>query len=175
MTVACKSVQLRLKHAVKGWWVPSASSSKAHGDLDKVIVVKHCRTSLARVPPSEMISQAAQSYATAHEIIEADSAVGAVALHDDVHGLRAQVETHGADGVLQLRALHRSTAVPVVGREGGLPSVQNLAQLLELIKAHGAGHVPIQHADHQPAGLQAERFVCSSHAGLCEAALQLVR
>lgn len=51
--------------------------------------------------------------------------------------------------MLQLRALHRSTAVPVVGRKGSLPAVQNLPQFLELIKAHGAGHVPLDNAVSQ--------------------------
>lgn len=46
--------------------------------------------------------------------------------------------------MLQLLALHRSTAVPVVGCEGGLPAIQNLPQFLELIEAHGARHVPLR-------------------------------
>lgn len=50
--------------------------------------------------------------------------------------------------MLQLRALHRSTAVPVVGHEGRLPAVQDLPQILELIEAHGAGHVPLR--QHSP-------------------------
>lgn len=46
--------------------------------------------------------------------------------------------------MLQLMALHRSTAVPVVGCEGILPAVENLPQFLELVKAHGVGHVPLR-------------------------------
>lgn len=42
---------------------------------------------------SPLTSQGAESYATGHEIIEGDFAVGAVALHDGVHCLRAQIIT----------------------------------------------------------------------------------
>jgi len=46
--------------------------------------------------------------------------------------------------VLQLRALHRATAVPVVGHEGRLPADQGLPELLELIEAHAVGPVPLR-------------------------------
>lgn len=42
---------------------------------------------------SPLTSQGAESYATGHEIIEGNFAVGAVALHDGVHCLRAQIIT----------------------------------------------------------------------------------
>ena len=52
--------------------------------------------------------------------------------------------THVVDGHLQLVALHGPAAVPVVGCKGILPAVQNIRQLLKLIEAHGAGHVPLR-------------------------------
>lgn len=52
--------------------------------------------------------------------------------------------THGTDGMLQLVTLHRSTVVPVVRWERGLPAIQNLGQFLELIEAHHAWHVPLR-------------------------------
>lgn len=145
--------------SIKGWFVPSVSSSCAHGDLDKVIILKCGIASLSCVSPSELVGQRSESYTTAHEIIKGDSAVCAVAPHDAFHGLRTQIITHGVEGNLQLRALHRPTAVPIIGCEGVPPAAQNLPQFLELIKTHGAGHVPIQHVDHQSAGVQAEGFV----------------
>lgn len=51
--------------------------------------------------------------------------------------------THGGDGLLQLSALYSPTVVTVEGHKGALPAVQNLAQLLELLKAHCTGHVPL--------------------------------
>ena len=41
-------------------------------------------------------------------------------------------------------ALHGPAVVPVEGCKGVLPAVQSLPQLLELIKAHSAGHVPLR-------------------------------
>lgn len=152
-----------------------SSSSYAHGDLDKVIIHKCGLASSGCVSPLELISQGAEFYATAHEVIERNFAAKAVAPHDDVQGLRTQIKTHSGECLLQLVALHRPAAVSVVGHEGRLPAVQNVTQLLELIETHSAGVVPIQHVDHQFARLQAEGFVCARDAGLCEALLQLVR
>lgn len=51
--------------------------------------------------------------------------------------------THGGDGLLQLSAVYSPALVPIEGHEGAFPAVQSLPQLLELLKAHGAGHVPL--------------------------------
>lgn len=139
-----------------------------------IIILKCGVARLVRVSPSELISQSSESHTAAHKFIEGDPAVCAVALHDAVHGLRAQIVAQGDDGLLQLMALHGPAVVPVEGCKGVLPAVQSLPQLLELIKAHSAGHVPIQHVDHQSAGLQAEGLVRARDAGTSEAALQLV-
>lgn len=58
--------------------------------------------------------------------------------------------THGADGLLQLVALHRPAAVPVEGGEGSLPAVERLPQLPELVEAHGAGQVPLRPVKDPP-------------------------
>lgn len=146
----------------ENWCAPLglvSSSSDAHGDLDEVVVLKRGVAGPAGVSPLELIGQGAESDTAAHKLVKRDPAVRAVAPHDAAHGLRAQVEAHGDSGLLQLVALHHSTAVPVEGGENILPSVQDLRQLLELGEAHGAGKVPIQHVDHQSAGLQAEGLI----------------
>lgn len=57
-----------------------------------------------------------------------------------------------------------------------LPHVNGAQQILELLKAHGAAVVGIQHGDHKTAGLQAEfaaRARVVGNAGIGQAALQL--
>ena len=58
--------------------------------------------------------------------------------------------THGLEGNLQLVALHRPTAVPVVGCEGVLPAIQSLPQFLELIEAHAVGIIPLRQHSQGP-------------------------
>lgn len=111
------------------------------------------------VPPSKLIGEGTEPHSAAHKLIKGDSAVQTVALHDAVHSLRAQTVTHGVDGLLQLMALYCPTLVPVKGCEGPPPAIQSLPQVLELIKAHSAGQIPVQHIDHQSACLKAKGLV----------------
>lgn len=78
-------------------WVVSRRRkwSEKHIKTESLVNFSQQGTNCLRVHAflAPLTSQATEPYATTHEIIKADSAVGAVALHDDVHGLRAQVET----------------------------------------------------------------------------------
>lgn len=56
----------------------------------------HCSLALGGQSEScSLTCEGAESYAAAHELIEGDPAAHTVALHDAVHGLRAQIVTCG--------------------------------------------------------------------------------
>lgn len=119
---------------------------------------------------SSLTGQGSEFDTTSDEFVEGDPVVCAEVFHDDVHGLRAQIitcsetysdintssfssgawgrgcggRTHRCDGLLQLVGLHRPAAVLVVRGERHLPGVQNLRELLELMKAHHTRHIPLK-------------------------------
>lgn len=143
---------------VSGFYFTS-SSSQAHCDLDEVVVCKTRVAILGRVSPPELIGQSSEFDAAGHKVVECDASVVTVALEDAVQRLRAQIVPHAAQGLLQLLGLHITAPVPVVVHKRGLPLVQDARQLLKLVEAHRAGVVPVQHADHESAGLQVERVI----------------
>lgn len=140
------------------------SSSQAHCDLDEVVISKTRVAILGRVSPPELVGQSSELDAAGHKVVECDASVVTVALKDAVQRLRAQIIPHVAQGLLQFLGLHVPAPVPVVVHKRGLPLVQDARQLLKLVKAHRAGEVSVQHADHESTGLQVERVVGAGDA-----------